>query len=214
MNFSKLGLVAILALSTMSTTVIAQEVSISANVSATNNYVWRGMTQSANKTAIQGGMDLGYNGLYLGTWLSNIDFNSPATTEVDGYLGYSGEIVGVEYDLGYIKYAYLNEGDIEFEEGYFGLSKDFGVASLGATYSMGIDDAPDDIAVEASIGLPKEYSLDLGWGDYDTVGTRYSVGVSKSFDKIDFAIGYHEFTHDTDDSSDEKNIVLSVGTEF
>ena len=214
MKFSKLSLIVILTLSTMSTALIADEVSVSANVSATNNYVWRGMTQSANKTAIQGGMDIGYSGLYLGSWVSNIDFGSEATTEIDGYVGYSGEVVGVEYDLGYIKFTYLNEGNINFEETYLGLSKDFGVASIGATYSMGIDDAPDDIAIDSSVKLPQDYSLDLGWGDYDTVGTRYSVGVSKSFEKIDFSIGYHEFTHDTTDSSDEKNIVISVGTEF
>jgi uncharacterized protein (TIGR02001 family) len=214
MKFSKLSLVVILVISTVTSTLIADDVSISANVSATNNYVWRGMTQSANKTALQGGMDIGYRGLYLGTWMSNVDFGSPATTEIDAYVGYDGDIAGIEYDLGYIRFAYLNEGDADFEEAYFGLSKNFGLATIGATYSIGIDDAPDDIAVEASVGLPQDYSLDLGWGDYDTVGTRYSVGVSKRFDKIDFSIGYNEFTHDTIETSDEKNIVLSIGTEF
>jgi uncharacterized protein (TIGR02001 family) len=215
MKFTKLSLVAVLAVTTMSNTVVAEDaVEVSANVSATNNYVWRGMTQSANKSAVQGGLDLGYQGAYVGTWLSNVDFGSTATTEIDGYLGYGGELAGIEYDLGYVKFAYLNEGNINFEEAYLGLSKDFGVASIGATYSMGIDDAPDDIALEASVGLPQEYSLDLGWGDYDTYGTRYSVGVSKSFDKVDLSLGYNNFTHDTTDASDEKNIVLSVSTEF
>ena len=214
MKFTKLSLVAVLTATTMSSTLVADEVELSANVSATNNYVWRGMTQSANKTAVQGGLDVGYSGLYLGTWVSNVDFGSDATTEIDGYVGYGGEVAGIEYDLGYIQFAYLNEGDANFEEAYLGLSKDFGVASFGATYSMGIDDAPDDIALEAAIGLPQDYSLDLGWGDYDTVGSRYSVGVSKSFDKVDFSLSYHEFTHDTTDSNDEKNIVVSVGTDF
>ncbi|SFV58275.1 Conserved hypothetical protein 2001 [hydrothermal vent metagenome] len=214
MKFTKLSLVAVLTATTMSSTLVADEVELSANVSATNNYVWRGMTQSANKTAVQGGLDVGYSGLYLGTWVSNVDFGSDATTEIDGYVGYGGEVAGIEYDLGYIQFAYLNEGDANFEEAYLGLSKDFGVASLGATYSIGIDDAPDDIALEAAIGLPQDYSLDLGWGDYDTVGSRYSVGVSKSFDKVDFSLSYHEFTHDTTDSNDEKNIVVSVGTDF
>ena len=214
MKFTKLSLIVVLTVSTMSVSVAEDKVELSANTSLTNNYVWRGMTQSANKTAIQGGLDLGYKGLYLGTWISNVDFASDATTEIDGYFGYGGEIAGIEYDLGYIKFAYLNEGDINFEEVYFGLSKDFGMASIGATYSKGIDNAPDDIALEASAGLPQEYSFDLGWGDYDTYGTRYSVGLSKTFDKVDFSLSYNEFNHDTVDASDEKNVVLSVGTEF
>ena len=215
MKFTKLSLIAALAVSAISTSTIAEEaLDVSANVSATNNYVWRGMTQSANKPAVQGGLDLGYMGMYLGTWASNVDFGSAATTEIDGYFGYGGELAGIGYDIGYIKFAYLNEGGANFEEAYLGLSKDFGMASLGLTYSMGIDDAPDDIAVEASVGLPKDYSLDLGFGDYDTYGSRYSVGVSKSFDKVDFSVGFHNYSPDESGADDEKNVVLSVGTGF
>lgn len=215
MKFTRLSLITAVAVSAMSTAAVAaDEIGVSANVSATNNYIWRGMTQSANKAAVQGGMDIEYGGLYAGTWLSNIDFSSAATTEIDGYAGYKGEVSGVEYDLGYIKYGYLKERALNFEEVHVGLSKDFGVASLGATYTSGIDTAPDDIAVDASVGLPQDYSLDLGWGDYDTFGTRYSVGVSKTFDKVDFSVSYNEFSHDTDSTKDEKNVVVSVGTGF
>jgi uncharacterized protein (TIGR02001 family) len=216
MKFTKLSLMAVLAVTTITTSSMAREVGVdaSANVSATSNYVWRGMTQTANKPAIQGGIDFGYMGLYAGTWISNVDFGSTATTEVDGYVGYGGEIDGLEYDLGYIKYAFLKESTANMEEVYLGLSKDFGVGSLGATYSKGLDDAPDDIGVDASIAFPQDYSLDLGWGDYDTYGTRYSVGVSKSFDKIDYSLSYNEFTHDITNEKDEKNIVISVGIGF
>ena len=215
MKFTKLSLIAALAVTTMSTSAIAtDEVGVSANVSMTNNYVWRGMTQTANKPAVQGGLDLDYMGMYLGTWASNVDFGSAATTELDGYFGYGGELAGIEYDIGFIKFAYLNEAGINFEEAYLGLSKDFGMASIGLTYSMGIDDAPDDIAVDASIGLPKDYSLDLGFGDYDTYGTRYSAAVSKSFDKLDFSIGLHNYSPDASGADDEKNVVVSLGTGF
>jgi len=217
MKFTKLSLIAAVAVSAITTTAMA-EVEISANVAATNNYVWRGMTQSADKTAIQGGLDVGMDGFYAGTWISNVDFSSNATTEADVYAGYANSLAGIDYDLGYINYTYLKEHGINFEEVYLGLSKDFGVASLGATYSKGLSDAKDDIAVDASIGLVQDFSLDLGYGDYDTYGNRYSVGVSKTFGKIDYSLAYQNFDADTGTNSagvaDERNIVVSAGTSF
>jgi uncharacterized protein (TIGR02001 family) len=216
MKFTKLSLIAVVAVSVMSTVSVAGELGISANASATNNYVWRGMTQTSNNAAVQGGIDLEMDGFYLGTWVSNVTDD----TEVDGYAGYAGKIEGLEYDLGFIRYGYLDASEGNFNEAYFGLSKDFGTMSLGATYSKGLgewsdgSDVTDDIAVEASLSLPQDYSLDLGWGDYDKVGSRYSAGVSKSFDKIDFSIAYHNFSPDASGVEDQKNVVVSVGTGF
>jgi len=211
MKFTKLSLITAVAVSAMSTAAVAaDEISISANASATNNYVWRGMTQTTNNAAVQGGVDLEMAGFYLGTWASNVTND----TEVDGYAGYAGEASGIGYDVGFIRYGYLNAPSGNFNEAYLGLSKDFGAMSLGATYSKGLDTAPDDIAVDASLSLPQDYSLDLGWGDYDTYGTRYSAGVSKSFDKIDFSVAYHNYTPDATGAADQKNVVLSVGTGF
>lgn len=209
MKFTKLSLIAALAVSAMTTSAMA-ELEVSANVSATNNYVWRGMTQTNNNAAVQGGIDIGMDGLYLGAWASNVTND----TEVDGYVGYAGEIDGLSYDIGAIRYGYLDAPSGNFNEAYLGLGYDFGVASLGVTYSKGLDDAPDDIAADLSLPVMQDYSLDLAYGEYDTVGTRYSVGVSKSFDKVDFSVAYHNFDHDTTSASDEKNVVVSVGTSF
>ncbi len=220
MKFTKLSLIAAVAVSAITTTTMA-EVEVSANVAATNNYVWRGMTQSNNSAAVQGGLDLGMGGFYIGTWLSNVDFANTtpagtfaADTEIDGYAGYAGELAGVGYDLGFIRYGYLASPASNFNETYLGLSKDFGVMSVGATYSKGLDTAPDDVAVEAAIPIMQDYSLDLAAGDYDTYGVRYSVGLSKSFDKVDFSIAYHNFNPDAAGVNDEKNVVVSAGTSF
>lgn len=209
MKFTKLSLIAALAVSTMTTSAMAK-LEVSANVSATNNYVWRGMTQTNNNAAVQGGLDIGMDGLYLGAWASNVTND----TEVDGYVGYAGETDGLSYDIGAIRYGYLDAPSGNFNEAYLGLGYDFGVGSLGVTYSKGLDDAPDDIAADLSLPVIQDYSLDLAYGEYDTVGTRYSVGVSKSFDKVDFSVAYHNFEHDTTSASDEKNVVVSVGTSF
>ena len=209
MKLTKLSLIAALAVSAITTSAMA-ELEVSANVSATNNYVWRGMTQANNAAAVQGGVDIGMDGLYLGAWTSNV----AGDTEVDGYAGYAGEIDGLGYDLGFIRYGYLDAPGGNFNETYLGLSYDFGVASLGATYSKGLDDAPDDIAVDFSVPVMQDYGLDLAYGDYDTVGTRYSAGISKSFDKVDFSVAYHNFSPDAAGSDDQKNVVVSVGTSF
>lgn len=217
MKFIKLSLITAVAVSTMSTVAVATDVEISSNAGVVSNYLWRGMTQTANAAAVQGGIDLTYGGLYAGTWASNVDFGSPATTELDGYAGYTGEVSGIGYDLGYIKYGYINEAGINFDEVYLGLSKDFGVASVGAKYSKGVNDGYDssDIALNASVPLPEDYSLDLGWGDYEDYGTRYSVGASKSFDKVDFSLSYNDYSADAGSTtSDEKSVVVGVSTGF
>lgn len=210
MKFTKLSLIAAIAASTLATTAVASELEVSANVGVASDYVWRGMTQTNNGSAVQGGLDLAMGGFYLGTWTSNI----AGDTEVDGYAGYGGELAGIGYDIGYIRYGYLTDPSLSFNEAYVGLSKDFGPVSLGATYSMGQDTAPDDIAVDASVPVMDDYSLDLGWGDYDTVGTRYSAGLSKSFDKVDFGLVYSIFKADTAGSENVDTLSVMASTGF
>jgi uncharacterized protein (TIGR02001 family) len=51
--------------------------SISANIGAVSNYMWRGVTQTQDGAAIQGGLDAKHqSGFYAGTWISNVDFNN------------------------------------------------------------------------------------------------------------------------------------------
>jgi len=48
---------------------------VTANVTLASNYVFRGLTQTDGKPAIQGGIDYAHtNGFYLGTWMSNISW--------------------------------------------------------------------------------------------------------------------------------------------
>lgn len=50
--------------------------SFSANIGAVSNYIWRGVTQTQDGAAIQGGLDYGHiSGFYAGAWASNIDWN-------------------------------------------------------------------------------------------------------------------------------------------
>ncbi len=70
----------------------------SANVSVTNNYIWRGLTQSENEAAVQGGIDYASDsGFYIGTWASNVNYGGGDTFsyEHDIYAGYGFDAGGV-----------------------------------------------------------------------------------------------------------------------
>lgn len=90
-----------------------------ANVGVVSDYVFRGISQSAHKPAIQGGFDYSHaSGFYAGTWLSSISWVSDAQgksvpTEIDIYGGIKNTFAGGDYsyDVGYITYNYPGSSD-------------------------------------------------------------------------------------------------------
>ena len=94
---------------------------LSANVSVTNNYIWRGLTQTTNEPAVQGGIDYAdESGFYAGTWVSNVQYASDDvySYEHDLYFGFSGESGDFTYDVGYLYYNYDEEAEFDFGEIY------------------------------------------------------------------------------------------------
>src|SRR5690606_232212 len=72
---------AVAALMTLSVPALAQDIdtgsggSLTANAAFSNNYIWRGLTQTMNEPAISGGVDYAAdNGFYVGTWASNVSY--------------------------------------------------------------------------------------------------------------------------------------------
>jgi uncharacterized protein (TIGR02001 family) len=106
---------------------------ISGNFGLTSNYKFRGISQTDNKPAAQGGFDLAHSsGLYIGTWTSNVsdwaNINGSGQ-EIDLYGGFGTEVMGIGLDLGVIKYVYpgtqVNTGSNkkpDTTEYYIGLS--------------------------------------------------------------------------------------------
>lgn len=235
MKSIKLSIVAaLLATTSVVSNVSANELEVSANVALTSNYIWRGMTQTANSPAVQGGVDLGYKGAYIGVWGSSIDFGngsaggSTASSEFDIYVGYASEISGLSYDIGLIQFMYPGDTEnLNFAEAYLSLGYDFKVASVSAMYALGIDaDAPgvdnfgDAWEVGVSVPLPADVTLDGTYGEYEddtsttAYGDYYSVSLSKSFGKFDYSIAYVDFDSNAGSASDDDNIVFTVGTSF
>lgn len=87
---------------------------VTANVTLASEYVYRGISQTREKLALQGGFDYAHSsGLYVGTWGSNISWITdvePAATsnlELDVYAGYKGSINSdISYDVGVLHYDY------------------------------------------------------------------------------------------------------------
>jgi uncharacterized protein (TIGR02001 family) len=96
---------------------------ITANVTLTNNYIYRGLTQTNSKPAIQGGFDYAHeSGLYIGNWNSSISwvgdnaaiggYNTSAPIEMDFYGGFKKEFIGEGFasDIGVLQYYYPTSG--------------------------------------------------------------------------------------------------------
>ena len=92
-----------------------------------SQYVFRGLTQTNEEPALQGGFDYAHSsGFYLGVWGSNVSwlkenattgsnavsgtYKSGGTLELDFYGGYKGTVGDFGYDVGLLQYYY--PGDV------------------------------------------------------------------------------------------------------
>jgi uncharacterized protein (TIGR02001 family) len=84
---------------------------LTANAQLTTNYVLRGISQTANKPALQGGLDYDTGvGVTLGTWLSSLDFGDHTPLEWDLYGAYNFKLGPVNMSVGGIGYIYPDSG--------------------------------------------------------------------------------------------------------
>ncbi len=91
--------------------------SLTYNVGAVSDYIYRGLTQTTHKPAVQGGIDYAHiSGVYVGVWAANVSWikdrgaiaTGDANIELDTYFGFKNAIVAdLSYDFGYVRYNYL-----------------------------------------------------------------------------------------------------------
>jgi len=188
--------------------------STSASVALSTDYVWRGYSQTDEEAAISGSFDYAHSsGIYVGTWASNVDFDSDTSIEIDLYGGFASEFgdSGVGYDVGVLRYMYPSEGDLNWNEYYGSLSYSF--FSVGIAYSDEVygNDKDDGIYYSASFDydLPYDvaFSAGVGYYDYDfddsTIdpdnATDYRIGVSKELAGFGFDLTYYDTDSDGED---------------
>lgn len=149
---------------------------ISGNVALTTDYRFRGISQSDEEPAIQGGFDAAFGpGFYIGTWGSVVDFDSnedaDGSLELDYYGGWASSIGDTDFgiDVGYMYYDYPGDdgGYGDYQEVYVkGSWKDL---SLGVNYS-------DDYYAET--------------GDFWYVAGDYSFSIMENI-SIALHVGYN-----------------------
>jgi uncharacterized protein (TIGR02001 family) len=189
------------------------EHSFSANIGAVSNYMFRGVTQTGDKAAIQGGIDYEHaSGFYAGTWISNVDFGDTLLLErdeddnitgietigspgyeLDAYLGFSTSINDdLSFDLNAIYYAYPDGSDLDFAE--IGGSATWKWATLGLAYTVWgqAADAPgveDNEALFIEGDLYYYASLDFAL-PYD-----FGLGLYGGYYDFDYNDGGNDYGH-------------------
>src|SRR3569623_2139304 len=105
--------------------------SISYNIAATTDYVFRGDSQSSTKSrlpAIQGGADYSNGIFYAGAWASNVKWDYSGGTkdlEVDIYGGVKPTVGNFSFDFGVVTYNYGTK-ELDFTEAKAAVSHPLG----------------------------------------------------------------------------------------
>jgi uncharacterized protein (TIGR02001 family) len=179
----------------------AASAEISGNVALTTDYVWRGVSQTNEDPAVQGGLDFAHeSGIYVGTWGSNVDFGSVEHMELDLYGGIAKEFGDWGIDVGFIRYMYFSDtNDIDFTELYAGVS----YGPFSAKISNDFDN--DNLYMEAGADfeLASGFGIGLHIGKYDFDGgadyVDYSLGVSKEVGGVGLGLTYYATNGDGED---------------
>jgi uncharacterized protein (TIGR02001 family) len=155
---------------------------LSANVALASEYIFRGISQTSEGLAIQGGFDATCGSFYIGVWASNLDwgpaFPGPfenavtwASIELDSYAGFKGKLGRfISWDLGVIYYAYPNSTRNFFFADFDRFQNDYVELKAGVG---------TDLWKDATLGVTAFYSPDY---QYET-GTVWTIetGFTQAF---------------------------------
>lgn len=151
----------------------------SANVGIFSDYQFRGISQTDDNLALQGGidyeLDTGFQdtALYLGVWGSNVDFNDgdEASLELDVYGGLSGSAMGLDWHGGVIGYLYPGASD--------SLNYDFYELTAGVDRAF-----TDTIEVGLGYSYSPDYFASSGSAHYLQATTTVGIPLPDSITKF------------------------------
>lgn len=218
-------------------TASAQASPLSANIGLVSDYAFRGISQTDQRPALQGGFDYAHDsGFYAGLWASNVSWlqdlgAKKSSLEIDVYAGYAGEIGAIGYDVGLLQYYYPGSYGGEYRaggnekphtlEGYVGVSWQFLSFKWSHAFTdlFGIDKSRGSqyYDLSAAHALMDGLTLDAHVG-YQKIRrsdgyTDWKLGLTKSYAGFDFGLHYVD-TDISNASLADSRFVLSVAKAF
>lgn len=230
MKAMKIALAAAAATVALSGAAMAEEVTLSYNLGVTSDYVFRGVSQTQEDPAIQGGVDLTSGIVYAGVWASNVDFGADdPTAEIDGYVGIRPTVGDTSFDFGVLYYGYVKDkgltpGSYSYTEFKAAASRAFGPATLGAAvyYSPeypGKGGGATYFEVNGAVPVAEKLTLSgavgrqtiKNYGDYNT----WNVGVAYALtDKLSADLRYHDTDEHNYGKIYDSRVVVSLKAAF
>lgn len=200
----------------------ARPIQLDYELGVVSDYVFRGVSASGRKPALQAGLTAKFaGGAYLGVWGSTIeDDTSAARVEVDFSAGRTFRAAGLDVDLGIAAYTYPRAENQSYVELPVSLSRSFG----GATLTLGGAYAPsqsalgekDNTYVFGSVAWqagPVEMTVQSGHEDGALApGGKWdwSVGAARQFGRLHAALSYV----DTDQREASATVVAGLAVDF
>jgi uncharacterized protein (TIGR02001 family) len=157
---------------------------------AVSDYDFRGVSQSGKSPALQGSADYAFsNGLSVGAWASNVDFDVEDDIELDLYINYAGKIndtfswtagatwydypTGDDLDGYWEAYVGFNAGKVSFKQWF---ADDFYALGESAEYTE--INYTEPINDSVSLALHAGYSWGNFWEDFAEEQFDYAVQVN------------------------------------
>ena len=210
---------------------------MSADLTLTTDYVFRGVSQTMSGPALQGGLTIEHeSGLFVYAWGSNVDYvpdgapDDDATIEIDILLGYSHAMSErVTVTASWVRYAFPGM----LEEIRYDFSEWTGALTVDDRHRLTIAYSPDVFGSGGSstyfsaatvFELPARLELGLELGRYDLQNsyaesyTHAAVSLAGGFGLFDWTLAYHR-TSDAaakifHESTVAPEIVLSLSLAF
>lgn len=207
---------------------------LTGNFDITTNYMFRGISNSNNNPAVQGGFTYTFPiGLYFNIWGSNVDFldhqGNTATVEFDTIAGIRHDVTeNLSYDINIDRYNYPGATPAAYYEGIAVITYTIFSATIGyssnvynthkeGTYVSGAInyDLPpkfkyaDNVTLTASVG---HYDLPRDAGLYSY--NDFLIGITKSIGQYSLSIQWTDTSHSHQAELGDSHLIGTVLVNF
>lgn len=172
---------------------------VSSNFTLTSNYIFRGISLTADKPAAQAGIAYTFPlGIYANLWGSNADYNAPdgkkVTIEFDTALGVEGKFHNdYTYDINIVRYNYPGARDANYNE--LNTLWGYKIIEVGISYSgdyAGSHSSGTYINVQLDVPIPPRYTFNIDEISFLAETGHYSLANSAGRSYNDYMLGLNK----------------------